>query len=217
MSGASPPDRAARGLGLGGRTFAARPSFSALSCALFSALAFAAGCPPKEPTRPPAAGPVDADADVIAPLPDPVREPTNRETGEELTLTIPRVGGDALDLAELRGRTVILELSAAWVEGWSGRYALYNSLLREHGAGRLAVVLVAMDGDRAAISAEPEVRAEGFELAWDPQGAIAAQLQAAAVPTVIILDAGGRIAQIVATDVSPRAIVDALSSTLATP
>jgi len=170
----------------------------------------------KEPTQTNTKTPGEAapDANVVAPLPDPVNEPTNREEGEVLALTLPRIGGDALDLGDLRGRAVVLELSAAWVDGWSGRYSFYNELLREHGPERVAVVLVSMDSEREAITAEPQVRGPGFELAWDPQGAVAAQLQAAAVPTVIILDHAGRIAHIVATDVTPQAITEALASTL---
>ncbi len=175
------------------------------------------GCPAKDPPRPPPYDDPAADAEVIAPLPDPVAQPTNREEGDVLVLTIPRVGGDVLDLRELRGRVVVLELSATWVEGWRGRYALYNDLLRAHGAEHLAVVLIAMDSEREAITVEPAVRSAGFELGWDPQGAVAAQLQAAAVPTAIVVDRQGRIAHIEATDVTPQAITDALSSTLSAP
>jgi len=177
----------------------------------------AAGCPAKDPPRPPPYAEAAPYAEVIAPLPDPVAQPTNREEGDVLVLTIPRVGGDILDLRDLRGRVILVELSATWVDGWRDRYALYNALLRTYGADRLAVVLVAMDNEREAITLEPEVRSPGFELGWDPQGAVAAQLQAAAVPTAIVVDRQGRIAHIEAADVTPQAITDALSSTLSEP
>ena len=118
------------------------------------------GCPAKDPPRPPPYDDPAADAEVIAPLPDPVAQPTNREEGDVLVLTIPRVGGDILDLRELRGRVVVLELSATWVEGWRERYALYNDLLRAHGAEDLAVVLIAMDNEREAITVEPGEHAD---------------------------------------------------------
>ena len=189
----------------------------AVALAVLGGALTAAGCPAKDPPKPPPYSDVAPDAEVIAPLPDPVAQPTNREEGDVLVLTIPRVGGDILDLRDLRGRVVLIELSATWVEGWRDRYTLYNDLLRTYGADRLAVVLVAMDNEREAITLEPEVRSPGFELGWDPQGAVAAQLQAAAVPTAIVIDRQGRIAHIDAADVTPQAITDALSSTLSEP
>jgi hypothetical protein len=50
-----------------------------------------------------------------------------------------------------------------------------------------------MDSERATLSPEPGLRGRGFDLGWDPQGALAARLQVAALPTVVVLDRGGRI------------------------
>ena len=58
----------------------------------------------------------------------------------------------------------------------------------------LAVIVVAMDNERATLSPEPGLRGPGFDLGWDPQGALAARLQAAALPTVVVLDREGRVA-----------------------
>lgn len=124
-------------------------------------------------------------ADALAPI--------RSNPGDLLDLVVPLPGGDALALAQLRGRVVVLELTSAEGPGWPETFAFYNRLLREHGPDRLAVVVVAVDPERAALSPEPDVRAHGFELGWDPQGALAARLQAAALPTVIVLDRDGRI------------------------
>ncbi|HFE47326.1 MAG TPA: redoxin domain-containing protein [Nannocystis exedens] len=177
------------------------------------------GCPakPQEPPLPPPTTAVPSDPDLSAALPDPERQPTNRETGEVLALTIPRIGGDSLDLRDLRGKVVIIELSATWAPNWWMHYGFYNDLLGKHGPDQLAIILVAMDSQREAISLEPELRRPGFELSWDPQGALAAQLQAAAVPTVLILDRAGRIALIEAAQMSPQQISDALAPMLAQP
>jgi hypothetical protein len=66
--------------------------------------------------------------------------------------------------------------------------------LQQHGPDRLAVIVVALDSERAALSPEPGVRGRGFDLGWDPQGALAARLQVAALPTVVVLDRSGRVA-----------------------
>jgi len=127
-------------------------------------------------------------------LPDPVHAPVNRQPGEELAVTVPLVDGDGLALASLRGRVVVLELTATWTRSWPETYPFYARLLREHGPDKLAVIVVALDSERAALSPEPGVRGPGFDLGWDPQGALAARLQAAALPTVVVLDREGRIA-----------------------
>jgi hypothetical protein len=128
-----------------------------------------------------------------APLPDPVHAPIDRETGELLEATVPLVDGAGLPLADLRGRVVVLELSATWADRWSESFAFYNRLLQQHGPDKLAVVIIAMDSERATLSPEPGLRARGFDLGWDPQGALAARLQVAALPTVVVLDRGGHI------------------------
>lgn len=130
------------------------------------------------------------------PPPDaPVRPdaPVGHPAGERLDLTVPLLAGQGLPLASLRGRVVVLELSSAASPAWPAAFAFYNDLLREHGADRLAVVLVALDRERELLSPEPDLRVHGFELGWDPQGAVAARLQAAALPTVLVLDRDGRL------------------------
>lgn len=126
-------------------------------------------------------------------MPDPVGAPVNRQTGELLAITVPLVDGDGLALANLRGRVVVLELTATWTRSWPETYPFYARLLHEYGADQLAVIVVAMDNERAALSPEPGLRGAGFDLGWDPQGALAARLQAAALPTVVVLDREGRI------------------------
>ncbi len=137
-------------------------------------------------------------------LPDPIGAPVNRQPGELLAITVPLVDGDGLALASLRGRVVVLELTATWTRSWAQTYPFYARLLREHGADRLAVIVVAMDSERATLSPEPGLRGPGFDLGWDPQGALAARLQAAALPTVVVLDREGRIVYVQA-DAPPGA------------
>lgn len=127
-------------------------------------------------------------------LPDPIKTPVNREPGELLEATVPLIDGDGLPLAGLRGRVVVLELTATWADRWPEAFAFYTRLLQQHGPDRLAVVVVAMDNERAALSPEPGLRGQGFDLGWDPQGALAARLQVAALPTVVVLDRNGRVA-----------------------
>jgi hypothetical protein len=126
--------------------------------------------------------------------PDPLLNPMNRAAGELLEATVPLVDGDGLPLGDLRGRVVVLELTATYADRWPESFAFYTRLLQQHGPDRLAVIVVALDSERAALSPEPGVRGRGFDLGWDPQGALAARLQVAALPTVVVLDRSGRVA-----------------------
>ncbi len=188
------------------------PSIALLACLALSSTANLA-CKPA-PSRPDPSTP-----EPPAPLPDPVHAPVNRETGELLEATIPLLDGDGLSLERLRGRVVVLELTATWADRWAEAYPFYTRLLQQHGPERLAVIVVAMDSERATLSPEPGLRGPGFDLGWDPQGALAARLQAAALPTVVILDRQGRVAfvQAGAPAGATRAIEDGVRQALAAP
>lgn len=142
----------------------------------------------------PAPVPVVVDPGTPDPPPDPLLNPLNRATGELLDATIPLVDGDGLPLGDLRGRVVVLELTTTEEKRWPETFPFYARLLQQHGPDRLAVVVVALDHERAALSPEPGVRGRGFDLGWDPQGALAARLQVATLPTVVVLDRRGRVA-----------------------
>ena len=181
---------------------------------LWPALALLAACrttplPPPVVVEPPAPD---------AP-PDPATHPVNREPGELLEATVPLVDGDGLPLGDLRGRVVVLELTATWADRYPETFAFYSRLLQQHGPDQLAVVVVAMDNERAALSPEPGVRGQGFDFGWDPQGALAARLQVAALPTVVVLDRRGRIAYVLggAPPGSTVAIEDGIRRALTTP
>jgi len=181
---------------------------------LWPALALLLACRPAA-TTPPV---IIAESTPDAP-PDPLLNPVNRETGDLLEATVPLVDGDGLPLGDLRGRVVVLELTATWADRWPETFAFYSRLLQQHGPDRLAVVLVAMDNERAALSPEPGVRGQGFDLGWDPQGALAARLQVAALPTVVVLDRHGRVAFVQggAPPGSTMAIEDGIKRALITP
>jgi hypothetical protein len=146
-----------------------------------------AGCPRASTS----ATPITSDADATEPEPDlpPLlpEQPANREAGELLELTIPLLGTDPLELASLRGRPVVLEISASWEPGWTELHAFEADVVAQH--PDLAVIVVA---------AEPDDRSlRDLQLtlmpAWDPAGALAAKLSVALFPTVFVLDRNGRI------------------------
>lgn len=172
-------------------------------------LLLASACARPSAVPPPAPAPDASDA-------APAHAAIRNNPGELLEVTVPLLDGDGLDLADLRGRVVVLELTSSAAPSWPETFALYNRLLRQHGPERLAVLVVAVDPERATLSPEPDVRVQGFELGWDPQGALAARLQAAALPTVIVLDRAGRIAFVRAgpTEGATRSLEDSVRDAL---
>jgi hypothetical protein len=157
-----------------------RPSFTALAFAC----AFVLGCP-AAPTVGPSDAEVEADEHPGEPLVP--AEPANRSAGDELEASISVAGGGALALSSLRGRPVLLEITASWEPGFAEAHRFYAELLAEH--PELAVVVVIAEADDAALSGLPP----GFTPAWDPAGALAAKLSVAIFPTMFVIDRAGRI------------------------
>jgi cytochrome oxidase Cu insertion factor (SCO1/SenC/PrrC family) len=107
-------------------------------------------------------------------------------TGEQLDANVPLASGDVLALAALRGKVVLLELSDADHRN-ADVLADYTRLIATHGDA-VAIVVVSLD------AAGWDGTAATYELGWDPGGALAAKLHAAALPTVLVLDREGRVA-----------------------
>ena len=144
-----------------------------------------AGCPRTSPSITPSAA-VEAEAE---PAPEPLLpdRPANREAGEVLELTIPLLGADPLELASLRGRPVVLDISASWEEGWAELHAFEAELVAGH--PELAVIVVSAEADERSLEGLPS----SLLPAWDPAGALAAKLSIAVFPTLFVLDREGRI------------------------
>ncbi|MBX7079360.1 MAG: hypothetical protein K1X88_09260 [Nannocystaceae bacterium] len=146
-----------------------------MSAAARTLLLLLAACRPATPaTAQPAAAPSGA-------LP-----PSRHAAGEQIDANVPLQAGGVLPLASLRGRVVIIEVVDA-AHRDAAAEADYRALLEQLGDA-VEVVLVSLDADGWHGDAPP------VQLGWDPQGALAARLQAATLPTVIVLDAEGRVA-----------------------
>lgn len=135
-----------------------------------------------------AEGGTDVDEPGPAIIPD---EPANKGEGDPLVATIPLATGETLELESLRGRPVLLEISASWEVGWDEAHAFYAELAAAH--PELAVIVVAAEVEDRALLELPEGLARG----WDPAGALAAKLTVATFPTMFVLDRDGRITRVV--------------------
>lgn len=149
------------------------------------------GCPTQPTVTPDEAQDADASADDQPSDPLLPSEPANRAAGDELEATISTAGGGSIELSSLRGRPVLLEISASWEPGFAEAHALYAELLATK--PELAVIVVIAEPDDGALLGLP---AE-FTPAWDPAGALAAKLSVATFPTMFVLDRDGRISAVV--------------------
>jgi len=169
-----------------GRSDSRRSSAALAGAGLLACVSlFALGCRPSPTAAPDASGPDDGEGHASGPVIP--AEPANRSAGDELEASISIVGGGALTLSSLRGRPVLLEITASWEPGFAEAHRLYAELLAEH--PDLAVVVVLAEPDDAALSGLPVE----FTPAWDPAGALAAKLSVAIFPTMFVIDRAGRI------------------------
>ena len=97
--------------------------------------------------------------------------------GPPMEATVPLWGGSSVDLAELRGRIVMLELSTSDRPHWAESQQQYRRLVDVLGDDRL----LPWDRDKPP-----------FVLGWDPQGALALRLGVMRMPTAFVLDRDGR-------------------------
>ncbi len=118
--------------------------------------------------------------------------PANQGAGDTLELSVPRVEGGALELSSLAGRPYLLTLGEPEGAGWEEAVELFETLHREQGR-ELGLVLVAAGADPSALDG----LIVPWELGWDPQGALAARLEIAGLPTTFVVDARGQVVDVV--------------------
>lgn len=148
-------------------------------------LAFVCACrPPVEP-----AAPADDAADAAEFEAGPLEpsEPANKAAGDELSLVIPGVESEVIDLATLRGQTVILAVSGTTEANFEELLSWLEAM--QAAAPDRVSVLVASDPEADALDAI----LSPVRLGWDPQGAVAARLSVARLPTVFVIDPEGRV------------------------
>jgi hypothetical protein len=121
-----------------------------------------------------------------------LRAPILEPRGPPLQATIPLLGGGSTQTAALRGRVVLLELSATDRAVWPVAQARFRGLVDQLGEERLVVVSVAIDPQPTDLRRYWDRDKPPFTLAWDPQGALALRLGATTLPTAYVLDRQGR-------------------------
>ncbi|MEM6996230.1 MAG: TlpA disulfide reductase family protein [Myxococcota bacterium] len=139
-------------------------------------------------------------APTTAPAPPPAEPPGEGSTpalaaedrGEALSATIPLYGDGVATLADVRGTVVVLEFFSPGEPDWAAQHDAWRELRAAH-EGRVEVIAVATASEDVALVDRWDADPPRHIVGWDPQGALALRLGIEALPTVIVLDAQGRL------------------------
>jgi len=107
-----------------------------------------------------------------------------------LTISSARAN-PALDLARYRGRVVYLDFWASWCAPCRQSFPWMQAMKEAYEGEGLTVVAVNLDHDRADAERFLERFRPGFEVRFDPQGALAEQFRVAGMPTSVLIDRHG--------------------------
>lgn len=111
---------------------------------------------------------------------------------------LPDMQGRLTQLADFRGRPIVLNFWATWCAPCRAEMPSMQALYNDYHPKGLTLVAIATDGAGAAVVA-PFLQAYQvtFPVLLDPQGVVGRQLQLPAIPTTYVLDKHGRIASFV--------------------
>jgi peroxiredoxin len=115
---------------------------------------------------------------------------------QPIAFSAPALDGATLDLAEHRGRLVILCFFAAWSEPSIEAIEKLKKAAPGFGKGTVEVIGVSLDTKREAVAALLKQKAIAWPVAYDGEGWESARIRALginALPTVWLLDREGRL------------------------
>lgn len=156
-----------RGWGCGAR--ARRIARALVVCGgLVLALAFLSSCESRDPVA----------AEPLGPAPE---------------FVLPMLAGGEVELAKLRGRTVILDFWATWCAPCEVQMPILDALWREQGDGPLMIVGVSVDTDPpASVAKWVESRGFRYPIAFGDQE-LAMHYGILGFPSLVVIDPEGRI------------------------
>jgi thiol-disulfide isomerase/thioredoxin len=98
------------------------------------------------------------------------------------------------DLAQYRGRVVVVDFWASWCKPCRHSIPWLNGLASRHGADGLVIVGVNVDAERADAEQFQRQVPIGFDVLYDSQGKLAELLGLQGMPTSFVFDRAGKLA-----------------------
>jgi len=105
--------------------------------------------------------------------------------------SLPAAGGANVSLASLKGRVVYVDFWASWCAPCKQSFPWMNEMHARYASRGLQVVAVNVDPRREAAQEFLARLPAQFLVAFDPAGALARAVDVKAMPTSLLLDAGG--------------------------
>jgi len=111
--------------------------------------------------------------------------------------TLPDVEGNLVQLSDLRGRPVLINLWATWCHPCRVEMPSMNALYKDYHPKGLALLAIAIDQvGKPAVAPFMQSYGLTFPALLDPQNMVGARLQVHGIPTSYLLDKWGRIVDI---------------------
>ncbi|MDQ3263015.1 MAG: TlpA family protein disulfide reductase [Myxococcota bacterium] len=115
--------------------------------------------------------------------------------GRPVSLKLPlhRAGG-VMDLANEKGKVVLLDLWATWCEPCVTQLQVYQDLQKEYGDRGLQIYAINVDDDSAAVDRFVDQHRLTLPVPLDPNSAVTAELlNVNQLPTSVLIDRKGKV------------------------
>jgi thiol-disulfide isomerase/thioredoxin len=116
----------------------------------------------------------------------------------------PGHAGQSQRLSDLQGRAVVLDFWASWCAPCRAQTPVLERVAQQVGADKLVVLGVATSDDRVSITRFLERSAPKYESVFDDQDVSASLYRVRGLPTLIVIDAVGRVRAVTSGLVSER-------------
>lgn len=101
--------------------------------------------------------------------------------------------GEAVDLSTYRGHVVYLDFWASWCTPCRESFPWMDTVQRTYAQRGLVVIGMNVDRDRQAADQFLQALKPGFQIAFDPRGALAESFKVVGMPETFLIDRSGKI------------------------
>ncbi|MCH8072943.1 MAG: TlpA family protein disulfide reductase [Proteobacteria bacterium] len=101
------------------------------------------------------------------------------------------IADSTFDLAEFRGKVVVLDFWASWCVPCRRSFPWMNSMQEKYGGDGLVIIGVNMDSDPAEANAFLQAYPARFRIVNDPDGELAREYDVIAMPSSYVFDRNG--------------------------